>query len=166
MFKEPVPCQLTVMVMVENTNNEILTIHRVKSWQGVTFPGGHLLPGESILNCARREVAEETGIVITELRMVGMIHWYNRDNGERYLVNCLRAVADGGALQDSPEGPCAWLTLSQLLQAPLSPGFNDQLKIFTDPHLTEAFGTYGAAGDSPFSYDDGGKIPPCETTIN
>lgn len=39
--------------------------HGSGHWQ---FPGGHLEFGESVENCARREVAEETGLTITNLR--------------------------------------------------------------------------------------------------
>jgi 8-oxo-dGTP diphosphatase len=40
--------------------------HGSGTWQ---FPGGHLEFGESIETCAHREVAEETGLTITNLRM-------------------------------------------------------------------------------------------------
>lgn len=158
MYKEPVPCQLTVMVMVRNRQNQLLTVDRVKSWQGVTFPGGHLEPGESVLDCARREVLEETGQVIENLTPAGLIHWFNRDDGQRYFVHCFRADTRGGPLKDSAEGPCAWLTLDDLFKAKLSPGFKEQLRLFTDDDLVEAFGTFGASGDSPLNYDDGGKV--------
>lgn len=157
MFKEPIPCHLTVMVMAENENNEILTIDRIKSWNGITFPGGHLEPDESVLDCARREVLEETGIRIKGLSLNGLIHWVNQDNGERYLVYCIRAKACGGSLKDSEEGPAAWLTLEELALAKTSPGFLDQVRLFTDPHLSEAFGTYGSGGDSQLRYDNGGR---------
>lgn len=161
MDKAPVPCQLTVMVLAENEQHELLTIDRVKSWRGITFPGGHLEPGESVFDCARREVREETGIELTSLTLCGLIHWVNRDNGERYLVYCIRAACRSGALRHSPEGRAAWLSLPHLMQAPLSPGFRDQLRLFTSPTFTEAFGSYGAGGDSPLRYDDGGT-PVCE----
>ena len=38
--------------------------HGAGGWQ---FPGGHLEYSESILDCARREVAEETGLQIANL---------------------------------------------------------------------------------------------------
>lgn len=163
MFKTPISCQLTVMVMVENEQQAFLTIDRVKSWKGITFPGGHLEPAESVLDCARREVLEETGIVIHHLISTGLIHWYDRDTGERYLIFCIRARALSGSLKNSAEGTCAWLTMEELLRSPLSPGFKEQLRMFTDVTPMEAFGTYGVSGDSPLSYDDGGKAYACET---
>lgn len=155
MFREPIPCQLTVMVMVTNQHNEVLTLERTGAWPGITFPGGHLEAGESVLDCARREVLEETGIQISDLRICGLIHWSNRDSGERYLVWCLRAQPTSDTLRDSPEGPVAWHALSGLEHQPLSAGFADQLKLFTDETLFEAFGTYGQGGDSPLTFDRG-----------
>lgn len=160
MFRETIPCHLTVMVMTENDRNEILTVERVKSWPGITFPGGHLEPAESVLAAARREVLEETGIRICDVRLKGLIHWYNRDSGERYLVWCVTAREAGGTLSHSPEGKAAWLTLAELGQVRLSPGFADQLKVFTDATITEAFGSYGRDGDSELYYDTGGTMDP------
>lgn len=105
------------MVMVTNQQNQVLTLERTRSWPGVTFPGGHVEAGESILDCARREVFEETGIRIQDLKLAGLIHWINRDDGQRYLVHCLRAISAGGELRASAEGPAAWLTQAELASA-------------------------------------------------
>ncbi len=42
-----------------------LNSHGEGDW---AFPGGHLEFGESLIECARREVAEETGLIITNIR--------------------------------------------------------------------------------------------------
>ena len=155
MAHQPIPCHLTVMVMVTNQQNQVLTLERSRSWPGVTFPGGHVESGESILDCARREILEETGIRIRDLKLTGLIHWINRDDGQRYLVHCLRASFAGGELHASPEGPAAWLPLPELAAAPLSPGFAAQLPLFTDDAVIEAHGTFGRTGDSDLTFDGG-----------
>ncbi len=157
MFQKISRAILTVMVMVLNPKNEVLTVERVKSWQGITFPGGHLEPLESVLNAARREVLEETGIRIKDLKLKGLIHWFNRDNGEPYLVWCVTAREHSGDLKDSSEGKAAWLPLEALTQDPVSPGFSEQIRIFTDPLVFEAFATYGKDGDLELVFDDGGS---------
>lgn len=53
----------SVLVLIHSPEGDILLIERAKHpgfWQSVT---GSVEPGESLLDAARREVAEETGIV-------------------------------------------------------------------------------------------------------
>ena len=51
-------------------NNRILLGERIGSHGANTWatPGGHLDVGESIEECARREVFEETGLVVESIR--------------------------------------------------------------------------------------------------
>ena len=51
--------------LVENEKGEILFMFRRGKWD---LPKGKLDPGESLENCALREVKEETGIRILELK--------------------------------------------------------------------------------------------------
>ena len=65
-----------VGVMVWNGDRLLLgkriSTYSVNSWQ---FPGGHLEFGETVEQCARREVMEEAGISIRDIRPGG----YNND---------------------------------------------------------------------------------------
>lgn len=50
------------MVMVQHPETGMVLVqNRIKSWQGIAFPGGHAEPGESIYDSAVREIREETG---------------------------------------------------------------------------------------------------------
>ena len=48
-------------------NNKVLLQNRVKEdWKGYALPGGHIEPGESVVESVIREVKEETGLDIRQ----------------------------------------------------------------------------------------------------
>ena len=59
--------------------------HGAGTWQ---FPGGHLEYGESIEACARRELFEETGLSILNLR-IGSIHQRRLRRREKALCHAV-----------------------------------------------------------------------------
>ena len=62
--------------VVANPQGEILMMFRRKHWD---LPKGHLEPCETVRHCARREVAEETGIAKTNIgeQVCSTYHAYN-----------------------------------------------------------------------------------------
>lgn len=66
--------------------------HGHGSWQ---FPGGHLEFGESIQQCAAREVAEETGLAVTAIELGPYTNDVFAANGKHYVT--LFAVAQSHA---------------------------------------------------------------------
>jgi 8-oxo-dGTP diphosphatase len=55
------------------------------------LPGGHLQCGEAVLACAKRELQEETGIVVDSRRMRPAAVMPYRDNGEQgvnFIMRC------------------------------------------------------------------------------
>ena len=70
---------LTNMCMVYD-GSKILVENRVKKdWPGVTFPGGHVEHGESIVDSTVREVKEETGLDIKDLKICGVKQFFDDD---------------------------------------------------------------------------------------
>ena len=86
-------------------------------------PGGHIEWGESLAATARREVLEETGLAITNLRLLCVgNYWFERVAGARHYVDIdLLAEAPDGEPQLREPGKCAgwaWYEVNAL-PAPL-----------------------------------------------
>lgn len=55
----------TLVVIVDRAKQCVLLVRRRKrNWQGYAAPGGHVDFPESLMNCAVREVREETGLCV------------------------------------------------------------------------------------------------------
>ena len=63
----------TNMCMIsDGRGNVLVQDRRADDWPGITFPGGHVEPGESFSQSVIREVREETGLTIEHPRLVGI----------------------------------------------------------------------------------------------
>lgn len=99
--------------VVLNGRGEVLVVNQNRdSW---SLPKGHLDPGETALQAAQREVAEESGI--TELRLIRELGTYERP----------KIARDGG--DDLSEIKILTFFLFETSQTELKP---------TDPHNPEA----------------------------
>ena len=66
--------EITNMCMIlDPATKRIVVQKRVKYWTGLAFPGGHLERGESLVESAIREVREETGLIVSDLKPCGII---------------------------------------------------------------------------------------------
>ncbi|NLB16562.1 MAG: 8-oxo-dGTP diphosphatase [Clostridiales bacterium] len=138
---------VTNMVMVEDkAAGKVLAQRRTKSWCGVAFPGGHLENGESLEQSAIREVYEETGLVISELKFCGIVHWTNADTGYNELIFYYSTSEFKGELTQSDEGENFWVTLDELRLLDLSPGFETQLELFLNDNVHELLIKYDDSG--------------------
>ncbi len=102
-------CVLTNMCMVYSGDKILVQDRKNPDWPGITFPGGHVEPGESFVNSVIREVKEETGLDITDVRLCGMKQWTQRNGEYRYIVLFYKTGKFSGELTPSGEGEVFWI---------------------------------------------------------
>jgi 8-oxo-dGTP diphosphatase len=136
--------EMTNMCMIyDKSNNKVLVLDRIKSWKGISFPGGHIEDGESIVEATIREVKEETGLTISNLEACGVINWYNNETGDKYFVFHFKTeVFSGELIEATEEGKVFWVEKEQLLNLNLSHGLKDRLPMFFENKYSEGFGIW------------------------
>jgi 8-oxo-dGTP diphosphatase len=72
-------------------------------WQ---FPGGHLEPGESVTDCANREVMEETGLQVTQFRHLGFTNSTFSVGQQQYITLLVSCVYQSGEAQTLEPDKC------------------------------------------------------------
>jgi 8-oxo-dGTP diphosphatase len=97
--------------------------HGAGTWSA---PGGHLEWGESFEDCARREVAEETGLMLDELQAGPVTNDVFAAEGRHYATVVMLARHPGGTPQRLEPDKCErwdwfdWQALPEPLFAPLA----------------------------------------------
>jgi 8-oxo-dGTP diphosphatase len=130
---------LTNMCMVYDNQGNILVQDRLDpDWPGVTFPGGHVEPGESFTKAVIREVWEETGLTSEHPRLCGLKQFPEED-GTRYIVMLYKANQFSGELRSSCEGNVFWIKRGELENYPLPVSFDQMIRVFEDDSLGEQY---------------------------
>ena len=131
--------ELTNMCMVYDGQGNILVQDRLDpEWPGVTFPGGHVEPGESFVASVIREVREETGLTIEKPQLCGVKQFQQAD-GVRYIVLFFKTSRFSGELASSEEGNVFWIRRSELGNYQLANDFADMLKVFESEDISEFY---------------------------
>lgn len=139
-------------MIIDKEKNKVLIQDKINSdWTGITFPGGKTEYGESIVGSTIREVKEETGLVISDLKNSGMIHWYNKDNHNRWIIYLFKTeVFQGELIEETKEGKVFWIPIEELANQKLAPNMETYLKLFFNDNLHEAFATWSDNHESDF----------------
>lgn len=132
---EPELVELTNLCMIEDkAKNKVLVQVRTKNdWSGISFPGGHVEPGESIIKSVIREVKEETNLDINNLSSCGMKDWYDYQTKKRYLVLFFKtSTFSGELLTTSNEGENKWMSIEEIYASTTALDFKEMLTVMLE----------------------------------
>lgn len=105
-------CELTMLCLIHQGNKILLQNRVKKDWAGYTLPGGHVEPGESFVDACVREMKEETGLTVSNIKLCGLKQFPNGDS--RYIVFLFKTDSFEGELRSSAEGNVEWVEVAEL----------------------------------------------------
>ena len=124
--------------IVDPNTNKVLVQERVKSWQGIAFPGGKIEIGESIVPSIKREVYEETGLILNTVKICGVKDWYDKREKKRERVILFTSDDYSGELiPETSEGKVYWISETELKTAKLADDFDKLLEVFKNEEINE-----------------------------
>ena len=108
-------------------NKCYLMMHRTKKendenkdkWIGI---GGKLENGESPFDCARREIYEETSIIVNKLSYRGIVTFVSDIYGTEYMHLFISDSFDGEPVHDCDEGILEWVPVNKVTDLPIWEG--------------------------------------------
>lgn len=120
---------LTNLCMVYRDDGSFLVqLRKKKDWPGINFPGGHVEKEESILDSVRREMKEETGLEVFDLKPCGYFEWNVPSENVRHLSLLFKTNEFKGEISSSEEGEVFWIKERDLNKYPQSTDFDLLLK--------------------------------------
>ena len=111
--------------IIINEYGEVLLIRRDDT-RTFAPPGGGLEAGELPTDNVRREVREETGLIVLPVRLVGVYHFHWLKEGNLGFV--FRCLQQGGEITPSPESPVVAYFPAHKLPGPIAPMHKERLE--------------------------------------
>ncbi|EEL88467.1 8-oxo-dGTP diphosphatase [Bacillus cereus] len=131
--------RIYTMCMIQ-WNNEVLLIQRPDhlGFPGYIAPGGKVDFPESIVQAAKREVKEETGLLVSNLTFKGLDEYVNPKENVRYMVfNYWTDSFEGELLLNPPEGELLWVPIDTALNLPMQDWFKERFPLFFEKSTFE-----------------------------
>ena len=120
--------------VIVRDDGKILAIRRSETHplrpKGWDIPGGDLEFGEDTKEGMKREIAEETGLEVGDLKVIDVISWPN-DRGEFWITICYAAKTKTGSVKLSWEhDDFRWVTPGEFQQLDALPRIKQFIATF------------------------------------
>ena len=118
-------------------DNKILVVRQSKWNNKWTFPCGHIEIGESILESAKREGEEETGLKLAPVKIICFGELINSKDFCRpahfiYFDCVLDVIAGELKLQEDELSEAKWLTPQEALELDLAESYKESIKEYIE----------------------------------
>ena len=132
--------ELAVLCLLYDEKRFLLHDRLRDDWKGYVLPGGHVEPGESIVDAVIREMKEETGLRILNPKLCGIKQFPIQDEdckNCRFIVFLFKADEFEGKLISSEEGIMHWVDREDLDKVNLVDDFHDLIDVMMSDELKE-----------------------------
>ncbi len=125
--------EVTCACLVMNHDGKVLLLASPKQGGKWTLPGGHIDPGEKIMDAAIREVKEETGLGVKPITIVRFDESINPPDFHRpvHLIyfDCLLEATSTEVVLDPREASAhVWATPEEALSMDIARGYENDLR--------------------------------------
>ncbi len=131
--------RMTNMCMIYNDDLVVVQERTVRGKKGYTFPGGHIELAEPVVDSVIREVKEETGLDVCNLKLCGIKNWYNKEEDYRYIVFLYKTKDYSGTLVSSLEGEVSFININELSEDNTVFDLFNMIEMFKNDELSEMF---------------------------
>ncbi|MEF2965877.1 8-oxo-dGTP diphosphatase [Paenibacillus sp. M1] len=122
--------KMYTICLIVNGNRILLLNRQHDSYKGYIAPGGRIEFPESPMECAIREVKEETGLIVRNLKFKGLAEYMN-PNKERYMIfNYITYEFEGDLIADSREGKPEWVQIQDISKIEMQENFRRRISLF------------------------------------
>ncbi|WP_339265725.1 8-oxo-dGTP diphosphatase [Paenibacillus sp. FSL K6-1330] len=123
--------KMWTLCMVQDEDRVLMLNRTHDNFKGYIAPGGKLEFPESPIEGAIREVKEETGLIVKNLRFKGIYEYVNEEANDRHIIlNYLTNDFSGELLSDFTEGIPEWVKISDLEHLPMQQSIRRRMPFF------------------------------------
>jgi 8-oxo-dGTP diphosphatase len=119
------------LCMIQDGDRVLMLNRNHDNFKGYIAPGGKLEFPESPVDGAIREVKEETGLDVKNLKFKGIYEYVNEKAKDRYIIyNYITKDFSGELIKDSKEGTLQWINIEELEHLPMQASIKRRMPYF------------------------------------